>query len=174
MDIYALTKLKNAEIIQRFLDEYIIYADNENRETEDFTYYLAEKPQDEETEVHPSISLTNLIEKGLSAKNKGFPIYLRSHLEQFKSVMLVFTYDDKLVLGLSIEDEGAKESTFEEGKKLLEKLMADYNCHLGLIASETPPPLSEAQFQDYLKTQYLDFFVFVNKALRENLRKQYL
>lgn len=159
LDIYAMSQLKVEAVIQDFLREYIIYEENEDREDEEIMYIANPEEVIDYPESKLAVTLTNLIQKGMAIKNLGFTIYLKPADQKLESVILTFTYDDKVIFGLSMEDEGAKQSTFDECKLLLEKLMEDYNCFLGVIVSETPPPSSEAVFREYLNNPLTDFFV---------------
>jgi hypothetical protein len=51
-------------------------------------------------------------------------------------VLVFFTPDEKLVLGLSTEYDA---ETDEEAKRVLTRLKADFNVTLGVISVEIPP-----------------------------------
>ena len=57
-----------------------------------------------------------------------------------------FQRSDKLVLGLSVDDEGMKSDRLQQATRLLELLFVDYGCYMGIITTEEPVPLSEKLF----------------------------
>ncbi len=66
---------------------------------------------------------------------------------ELTSVILGFTADDQLVLGLSIDDEGMRPENETKAKDLLHRLAEQYGCHLGLVTVEEPPPRDESAFR---------------------------
>lgn len=73
-------------------------------------------------------------------------LYYPSKVAEIDGITLGFTLDDKLVLGLSVDDEGMKKENLERAKRFLKLLFVDYDCYMGIVISEEPAPLSEKLF----------------------------
>lgn len=168
LDVYGLTWHRDVATINRFLDEYVDRAANADRGDEE----LALEPLDEpaggadwnrawEPDWEPALSLSHIVERGLAYPRRAFTNYF-SCLPQYRQagierVILAFTRDDQLVLGLSVSlgyNMLEAEAVAGEARahELLAHLATTYNCHLGLILLETPPPHSEAEFRHPPKT----------------------
>jgi hypothetical protein len=77
-----------------------------------------------------------------------------------RRVILTFTDEGALVLGLSIDDEGAMPENEAKAKLLLAHLLEAYDCRMGLIIVESPPPGSEA---DFLEAQAEPLMVYFTR-----------
>ncbi len=82
----------------------------------------------------------------LDQPRRAFTVYLRAKAPDLDGIILAFTRDDQLVLGLSIDDEGAQPENEVRAKALLGHLMEAYGCHAGLILVEEYPPGGEREF----------------------------
>ena len=91
-------------------------------------------------EWEPAGTLSQVIQQGLDRPRRHFAVYLKPKRAELTNVILGFTADDQLVLGLSIDDEGMRPENAAKAKELLYPLIGQYRCHLGMIAVEQPPP----------------------------------
>ena len=153
LDIYCLTKHRNMDTINRFLDRYVDRAASEDRGDEE----LMMRPLDmsnftntfESYDWEPALTLTNSIQRGLDYPRRSFSVYLTTLIPERAEMggVLHFTDDDQLVLGLSFDDEGALPENESRAKLLLAELAKEFECHLGLVTVEVPPPSNEAEFR---------------------------
>lgn len=169
LDVYGLTRRRDATTLNRFLDEYVDRAANADRGDEDLLLEPLGGRSDSELmtwESEPSRTLTHMVERGLDYPRRAFTIYLKplaAHLEVgIERVIVGFTRDDQLVLGMTVftghdmrEDE--EEAGEEQAHDLLTHFSDAYQCYLGLILSETPPPLSEAEFREPGDSYHVEF-----------------
>ncbi|MEJ7662854.1 MAG: hypothetical protein WKG07_26510 [Hymenobacter sp.] len=81
-------------------------------------------------------TLEATIAYGLDNDRRNFALYLDSAVSELKSVMLFFTPDGKLVLGLSTEYD---ENSNEMAERILATLKSEFDSSLGLISIETHP-----------------------------------
>lgn len=162
LDVYGLTKHRDAATLNRFLDEYVDRAANADRGSEELLLEpLDARPGAMEWEVEPSLTLSHILERGLAYPRRAFTAYL-SCLPAYRQVgiervILGFTRDDQLAFGLSVSSE---EWEIDEAlaHELLAHLAEVYQCHIGLILLETPPPMSEAEFRRANETLPVNFF----------------
>lgn len=159
LDIYAFTKHRDRATIERFLDEYVDRAAAEDRGDEDI---LLENPAyftqdwagqwsgpspDQAWETEPAYTLSHIIDRGLAHPRRAFTAYLQASVPGVDGVILAFTRDDQVVLGVAIDDPGAQPENEIKAKELLAHLMETYRCHAGLIVVEKYPPLGERELQ---------------------------
>jgi hypothetical protein len=167
LDIYCLTKHRDLETINHFLDNYVDRATSEDREGEEV--YLIPDHQGEgswEPQWEPALTLTHMIQRGLDYPRRSFSVYMDTQSAlNMTGALMHFTSDDRLVLGLSIGDKGDYsdgELTDSESelraKAILERLAEQFNCHLGWITVEDPPPHSEAEFREAWKKPLTIYF----------------
>jgi len=156
LDIYALTKHRDLKTINRFIDRYADRAANEGRGDEDIMILNPSDPF--EVNWEPALTLSHMIERGLDYPRICFTIYLGAIVERELGSLIHFTADNQLVLGLSIDDEGALPENEERAKSLLRTLVEEFDCHMGLIKVEDPPPTSEAEFIAAVKKPLFVYF----------------
>jgi hypothetical protein len=173
LDVYGLTRQRDASTLNRFLDEYVDRAGNADRGDEELMLEsLAahsgemERSEGEHWEWELSRTLSHILERGLAYPRRAFTAYFTC-LPACQDVgieraILGFTRDDQLVLGLSVSTgEHVQEEEWEAGETRAHELLAHfaeaYQCHLGLILLETPPPLSEAEFRQPSETLRVAF-----------------
>ena len=128
-DIYVVTSDRSENCIHKFLSRYADLT-TENERT-DFSIIVAGKEEAVETGT-----LADTIAYGLSDKLRSFALYFNSAVRELKSVMLFFTSDEKLVLGLSVEYDSDSD---EEAERVLAMLKTEFKTTLGAIAFENPP-----------------------------------
>lgn len=169
LDVYGLTRLRDASTLNRFLDEYVDRAANADRGDEELDLEpLDMRPEEMEArwEWVPSLTLGHILELGLAYPRRAFTVYLKClpacYEARIERAILAFTRDDQLVLGVSVSTgENMQEGEWEAGearaRELLAHLAEAYRCHLGLILLEWPPPWSEAEFRQPADTLPVNF-----------------
>lgn len=150
LDIYCLTKHREADTINRFLEHYVDRARSENREDEELMIRKLDAPansdREQDYEWKPALTLSHAVQRGLAFPRRSFNIYLQAKQQDMDHATLGFTMDDQLVLGLSMDDAEEKPENLERAKELLALLAEEYGCHRGIILVEQPPPNSEEMF----------------------------
>ena len=151
LDIYGLTRHRNLATITHFLDTYIDRRAYEDLGEGELLMVRLDAPPDaadsERYESEPARTLSAAIRRGLDDPPRSFTLYFWSKQPDIGPVLLGFTTDDQLVLGVSILDVEALPENEERAKQLLDSLLEEFDCHLGLIMVETPPPENEAAFR---------------------------
>ena len=99
----------------------------------------------------PAITLTHCISLGIN-HGRSFPLGLRPRddvreRDLIERTTVAFTTDEQLVLGLAIEDT-ERAISLRHARQLLDRLISQFDCHLGLIAVEQAAPLSEQAFRE--------------------------
>lgn len=165
LNIYGITNQRDELTINRFLDKFVDRSKSENRENEELmlTPLTASKNHLElnEYDWEPSLTLTHIIKRGLDYPRRAFTIYLEPKDAEIDGIILSFTTDDQLIVGLTIDDEGMKLENEQRAKNLLDELMHDFNCHSGLIIVDIHPPTDQAEF---LSQSSSAFTVFLKSA----------
>lgn len=164
LDIYCLTTSRNDETINTFLDTYSDRAKCEDRGDEELMIRKLDAPLDSDRQQdydwEPTATLSLALQRGLEYPRRSFSIYLEANSPEIAGVILAFSEDDQLILGLSIDDEGEKTENLKIAKDLLHKLVEEYDCHMGLILVESPPPFSQEMFQKKIEAPYDSFFLY--------------
>ncbi|MBD2018652.1 hypothetical protein H6F43_00440 [Leptolyngbya sp. FACHB-36] len=101
---------------------------------------------EQDYEWEPALTLSHAVRRGLEYPRRSFNLYLKAKQQDLDQAILGFTTDDRLVLGLSIDDAEERPENLERAKELLSLLAEEYGCHRGLILVEQPPPNSEEMF----------------------------
>lgn len=159
--IYGLTKNREEGIIERFLNYYIDRKSCEDRGDEELmmlpleTDFTPNKLDNYDWE--PAKTLTHVIARGLDYPRRCFAVYLSAKDKSIDQVILKFTTDNKLILGLSVDDAGTKRENLESAKQLLNDLFQNYNCFKGLIVVEQAPFNTEREFDTLATLQYCIF-----------------
>lgn len=148
LDAYGLTNKRDAHTIAKFVSTYVDRSCEDRGDEELMLVPLgrSEESPDDEWEWEPAKTMAHSIQRGLDHPRRAFALYYPSKVASIVHVSLGFTTDDKLVLGLSVDDEGIKQENLEHAKQLLERLFMDYECYMGVITTEEPVPLSERLF----------------------------
>ncbi len=162
LNIYGITKHRDKSTIKRLIDKYVDQIESENRGDEELMMRpLAafEKPLDlDDYEWEPALTLTHTVERGLDYPRRAFTVYLASKDTRIDQVILSFTTDNQLVVGLAIDDEDMSPANEQQAKRLLEELMQDMQCHLGLIIAEFHPPANQFEFLSQSSSPFTLFF----------------
>ena len=155
LDVYVLIHQREEETIEKFLDEYIDRNAQEDRGDEELMILPPDKFGQQDLKLEdfvwiPAKTLTNSIAKGLEHPSKCFALYFSSTRLDIHQVALKFTYDGKLVLGLSVDDWKQTEKNMELAEQLMDDLMNQFGGKKGMVVLEIPPPDSEAGFDGFL------------------------
>ena len=150
LDIYGLTKHRELNTINAFLDRYVDRSASKDRGDEELMLLpLDSSAPPDNMEVYdwePARTLSNIIQRGLDYPRRSFTVYLKSRQPDIDQIILSFTSDNQLILGLSIDDEGGLPENTNRAERLLKELAIQFICHLGLIMVENPPPANEEEF----------------------------
>ncbi len=106
LDIYGLTKQRDLATLNRFVDEFVDRAANDDRGDEERDLEPVDA-RPEETQARwewvPSLTLGHILELGLAYPRRAFTAYLKClpacHDARIERAILGFTRDDQLVLG---------------------------------------------------------------------------
>lgn len=176
LDIYALTRHRDRATIERFLDEYGDRAADQERGDEDLmlenpavfgadwigqrTGQPPEALPETAYEWELARTLSHIVDRGLDYPRRAFTVYLTAKAPELDRIILAFTRDDQLVLGLAIDDadEAARPENEVKAKALLGRLMEAYGGHAGLILVEHYPPQGEREFHARAKGPWTVFF----------------
>jgi hypothetical protein len=121
--------------------------------------------ESETFEWEPALTLSHIIERGLAFPRRAFIVYLTPKRPDLTQVILGFTSDDQLVLGIGLDDEEVKPENEERAREILAQLVEKYACHCGIILVESPPPLDERAFHERKTDPLAIFFsLFPEKA----------
>lgn len=149
LDVYGLTTHRDVSTIRQFLDEFADLPASEDRGDEELAIEPldpARSDSESAIEWEPAHTLTHIIERGLAYPRRAFTIYTVSRHPSVERAILCFTHDDQLVLGLSLYNDMYPDDV-AISPVLAQHLMSTYQCHLGVILPETPPPMSESEFR---------------------------
>lgn len=84
---------------------------------------------------------------GISNPQYGFAFYFSGGVPAIKSGIVQFTYDGKMVFGLSIEDRLENgDDNVAQARNLAKALTLVTRADKSFVASEYPPPLDEDEF----------------------------
>ncbi len=150
-NIYGLTTQRNRQILDLFIDHYCNRSDVEDRKDEELMILKKTLPEtcDKDSETHywkKSDNLTNHFNIGLEPKNHCFALYIDAIKPDINQVIIKFTSDGKLILGLCVDAGENGDKPLAEAIKTLNELKRNYGINADLILIETPPPDNEVQF----------------------------
>jgi hypothetical protein len=152
-DIYGLSKQRNKETIETFLNYFSNRQNIENTEGQEIAVYKNEKYQTEETYT-PANTLTEVISFGIENNNLGFAFYIGDNLkETINSIILKFTFDGKIIFGVSVEEkshqtDGKLVDNYEKALEI-EKIIAELtNSTKTSIQFEYAPSDDEEEFDN--------------------------
>jgi hypothetical protein len=90
----------------------------------------------------PSRTLTQVIERGLQYPRRAFSFYLKTTDVSLTGAILAFATDNKVIFGVSLDDEGAKPENLERAKILMHEMIRSFGGCSGFVGVEMPPPLT--------------------------------
>lgn len=150
LDIYVLCLNRDRATIERFLDLFVDRKVAEHRSDEQLMMLPLGADHEPETldewDWEPAKTLANAVNRGLEYPRRCFALYLEPATSDVETTILQFTRDDKLILGLEIEDPDGDEDNVHWAEVLLNELCSEFSCDRGFIVDEQPPPLDEEEF----------------------------
>lgn len=147
LDIYGLSRHRDRETINQFLDAFVDRAASEDRDGEEIGLLpLNPEVVGDSWQWEPALTLTHIVERGLDYPRRAFTSYLTSSRADIERAILSFTSDNQVVFGLSIYS-GDFDDDEARATKLLSELARSFRCHLGLVVAEHHPPYSEDEFR---------------------------
>jgi hypothetical protein len=150
--VYVLTRRRDEQTVNRFLDEYVDREASEGTGHEELN--MEPLTGDDQLIYHhtwswedydwgPARTLREAMRLGLDHPRRAFALYLETKSSEFYQAVLAFTTDDQLVLGIDMEGPPEQE---HRAVQLLQLLMQEYDGVLGMITLPEPAPRSEAAF----------------------------
>ncbi len=150
LEICGLTRERDQETIQRFLDLYVDRAASEDRGDEELMMEplgATEEPRGlRDSQWEPALTLTHAVRRGLDYPRRAFFFYLQPSRPGIDRAILSFTSDDQLILGLVVPDEEDAASE-PQARDLMYELAKEFRCHLAAVLAESPPPRDELAFR---------------------------
>jgi hypothetical protein len=144
LDVYVVSNARNREMIERFLDHFVDRKGSEDRSDEELMLLPLGanvapcRLQDWDWE--PSKTLTWIVERALQHPRRAFTVYLKQLDPSLERAILSFSPDDKVIFGVSLEDEGAKPEVFEKAKSVAHQMACEFEGRTAFIGAEEPPP----------------------------------
>ncbi len=155
-DIYGLSHKRDKETIEKFLDFYCLREKVEDRKGQEIRIYKNERYGINDTTI-PVKTLSEVIDYGVNNSNSGFAFYISDHLkENVNDIVLKFTYDGKIIFGVSIEEnlltpEGKLVDNYSKAQNI-ERSMEDLtNSAKTSIQLEYSPSDDEDEFDKDIK-----------------------
>ena len=154
-DIYGLSKKRDKETIDTFLD-YFCYRQQieDNDKGTDIMTYGHEECDIEDERV---MTLSQIIEYGLENPNRSLVFYLRKYSQYFKGVediIICFTSDNQLVFGVSVDVSRVdiEEVINKVGicEQLTETIVRLTSAHKTIMGLELAPPSNERELDELL------------------------
>lgn len=140
-DIYGLSDKKDKELINKFLSEFAHRDQIEDR-SGDIVAIFSDQNDDANQENIAVETTTDLIELGVKTFNKGFVAYFHKGLKpDITSLLLKFTYDNKIIYGVSVDQNNKTEA-----RNVRDKLIRDFHVKDVSIECEFPPADDESEF----------------------------
>jgi hypothetical protein len=146
-DIYGLSSERNAPTVERFLSQFCDrYALDPLSDTW-LQVAASESYQVPEVEL-PVASIADLIDYAVQNPTHCFVFYNQQALRpDITCVFFKFTYDGKVVFGVSIEETGFNlEDNFPHALTIEAEIVRLTGAYKSFIAVEQPPAQDEAQF----------------------------
>jgi hypothetical protein len=146
LNIYVVSNARNRETIERFLTVYVSLEESEDRGDEELMI-LPLNASDSQGELdtwewEPSKTLTYIVERGLQYPRRAFTVSLKTLDSSFETATLAFTTDDRVIFGISLDDEGARPENLHRAKELMHEMARSYGAQNGFIGVEMPPTLT--------------------------------
>lgn len=154
-DIYGLSHNRDVETIEKFLDHYCV-RDKEEKRTEEEIQVWGNSRYGIEEILIPIATLSEVINYGVNNPDHGFVFYISNHLKgDIKSIILKFTYDKKIIFGVSIEEKIYISGNLIENKenaiKVLNQIVHLTSSYKSSIQFEYPPSDDEDEFDESIK-----------------------
>lgn len=162
IDIYTLSKQRTLHNIEKFLNLFCDRKAIEHREDEELSLIplgTNEKSilsENYDAEWLKAKTVTNSIRIGLQNPHRAFAIYYPSNKKYISQVILSFTYDGYIILGLSVE-ESIISNPLKNAIRLLKYIKSHFFGISGFIIYEEPPPRSKAGFDLLLNSKVVNY-----------------
>ena len=150
-DIYGLSDKRDKETIERFLDHFCYRSMIENREGQEIGILKNDKYRIDEINI-PVSTLSEVIDYGMNHPNHGLAFYIGDSLkDDINFVILKFTYDGKIIFGVSIEEkrlinENELADNYDKAKAIEKQIARLTNSTKTSIQFEYAPSDDEEQF----------------------------
>jgi hypothetical protein len=151
-DLYIYCEKKSEKMIRNFLTKYNADAGRLTVDEAHVFRSIEELFQDNLGEWVKITDTDSWIKFGLSEQSIAFSIYYSLPTPPIDGLIITFTIDGGIVLGISVELGDNKEN-FEYAKELLESFKEEYDAILTGLFVEEPPPFSKDLFIKVLKEQ---------------------
>jgi hypothetical protein len=175
LDIYVLSKSRDRDTLERFISTHVDKEVEENRGDEErmiLPLGTAKDPSERDRwDWEPAVTLSHILDRGLDYPRRAVTVYLKPQDEALDRIILAFTSDNQVVFGLSIDDADEKLENIDLAKRLLYDLAESFNGHLGVIASEEPPPLFEDKIQNIRQNLCLEKDIGLTSACTRSPKK---
>jgi hypothetical protein len=148
-DIYGLSKERNGPTIERFLSHFCDR--NALDPLVNKWIQVADNEQYQVPEVElPLYSIADLIAYAVQNPTHCFVFYNQEALRpDVTCVFLKFTYDGKVVFGISIDETDSNlEDNFPHARTIEAEIIRLTGAYKGFIAIEEPPAKDEEQFDE--------------------------
>lgn len=150
-DIYGLSKQRDKQTIEKFLNHFSSRDRIENRDGQEIIVYKNEKYNIEETSTAIK-TLSDVIDFGLRNRDLGFAFYIGDNLKKdINHIILKFTFDGKIIFGISIEekiilDNGELQDNYDKASAIEETILKLTNSIKTSIQFEYAPSDDEEEF----------------------------
>ncbi len=159
IDIYTLTNNRDKKTIESFLSNYTDREAIEDQKDGELMILPNDRNRksinsDEKYVWTKAISVTNSINIGLADSENCFTMYLSSNKKDIDLVILTFTQDGKLILGLSIfeyQDDDSTIDNYELAETLCRKIENDYSGVFSYFGLEASPANNVEEFLAEMK-----------------------
>ncbi|MBO9703185.1 MAG: hypothetical protein J7604_23425 [Sporocytophaga sp.] len=150
-DIYGLSKERNKKTIETFLNHFSYRDKIEDRTGQEILVDENKKYNIKES-CTPISTLSEVINYGINTPNHGFAFYISDNLKEgVNNLILKFTYDGKIIFGVSIEENdivknGKLADNYNKALKI-ERLIEELtNSYKTSIQFEYAPSDDEEEF----------------------------
>ena len=145
LDVYVVSSARDRETIERFVDAYVDRSASEDRGDEELMMLALDSSgqpsSGDDWDWEPSSTLTHIVERGLQLPRRAFSVHLKTRDTSFAGATLAFDADNRVIFGVSMDDEGAQPENLERAKNLLHAMAQALKGSHGFIGVEEPPPL---------------------------------
>lgn len=138
IDIYVLAKARSRDFVDRFKTRWLTQS-VPSRE-----FYEFPMVADEIEIVYEAVD--PLIDHLLQDKNQPYSIYWNDYEGDVLNPMLFFTNDGGMIVGLTVREQGEQTPEY-----YLDELTKSVDGVCGVIVWETPPPLNQIEFMEWVK-----------------------
>ena len=161
LDVYVRSTHRDRETLRRFVDEYVDRAASEDRGDEQLMMLPLDLTRRERAlsartaggdavwdawDWEPAATLDHILERALSEPRRAFFVYLTSSDGRYAGgINLGFTTDDRVIFGVSIEDDEG-EDALSSARRAMAELAEVFSADEGFVGAEVVAPLIEGAF----------------------------